>query len=219
MEIIADIKSFIARNFFYKYTLKKTHSSMNPPLTEMEWHEQGCPLPPPYTLKRRVMLDYKSLFKTKVFIETGTFMGDTTWAMSEYFDKLYTIEIDNKLFSMAVERFKDISKIKVVNGDGGTTLPIVLSNIQSDEVCLFWLDGHYSGSITGKGDSNTPILKEIESVYNHNINHIILVDDARLFVGKDDYPTLEYLKSFAMKLNSSLKFEVKEDIIRLTPNY
>jgi hypothetical protein len=216
--IINQIKNFVARTLFYKYFLKRAHLQMNPSLTEEEWREQGCTLPPPYTLKRRVMLEYKQQFNSEVFIETGTFMGDTTFEMSKYFDKLYTVEIDRKLFQTATERFKNLPKIKVFQGDGAEALPIVLSNVPKDEKCMFWLDGHYSGSVTGKGDSNTPILKEIEAVYQHNNNHVILIDDARLFVGKDDYPTLEFLKSYIAILHSSFNFEVKDDIIRITPS-
>lgn len=216
--IFKHIKNFVSRILFYKFFLKRAHSQMNPSITEEDWKKQGCPSPPPYTLKRKVMLEYKQQFNSEVFIETGTFMGDTTFEMSKYFDKLFTIEIDKKLFQTATKRFKNFPKIKVFQGDAAKILPILLSNISKDEKIMFWLDGHYSGVVTGKAEINTPILKEIDAIYQHNNNHVILIDDARLFVGKDDYPTLEFMKSYIAKLNSSFNFEVKDDIIRVGPS-
>ena len=88
-----------------------------------------------------------------------------------------------------------------------------------NERAIFWLDGHYSDGITAKGDLNTPILKELEAILSHNIkDHIILIDDARCFVGKDDYPTIEQLKNFVYKRNNNLKFEIEYDIIRIYAN-
>jgi len=51
---------------------------------------------------------------------------------------------------------------------------------------------------------------------NHkNCNeHIILIDDACLFVRENDYPTVEEMKNLVMSKCPDWTFEVRNDIIR-----
>lgn len=79
----------------------------------------------------------------------------------------------------------------------------------------FWLDGHYSGFETAKGDLETPVSSELESILRSKINHIILIDDARLFTGKNDYPSVEELKNYVLSKKNYYSFEVENDIIRI----
>ena len=52
----------------------------------------------------------------------------------------------------------------------------------SEERALFWLDAHYSGGDTAKGQSNTPVMSELEAILAYSRrNDIILVDDLRYF--------------------------------------
>jgi len=81
-----------------------------------------------------------------------------------------------------------------------------------------FLDGHYTGPHAGKGDLNTPILRELSAIAAHPVKrHVILIDDARLFIGRDDYPSLESLREAAVRLFPSACFEVADDIIRIYP--
>lgn len=64
------------------------------------------------------------------------------------------------------------------------------------EPAIFWLDGHYSGGVTAKGDKFCPIYEELEAILDSNFNHIIIIDDLRSFVGQDDYPTISELREF-----------------------
>jgi hypothetical protein len=81
---------------------------------------------------------------------------------------------------------------------------------------LFWLDGHYSGGITAKGPLDTPIVKELDSILNHSVTgHVILIDDARCFVGENDYPTIDELREILHTERPRWVFEVKDDIIRI----
>jgi len=56
----------------------------------------------------------------------------------------------------------------------------------------------------------------MQCILNHPraAEHVILIDDARLFVGKDDYPTLHALKQMVLTEQPNWNFEVKDDIIR-----
>ena len=47
---------------------------------------------------------------------------------------------------------------------------------------------------------------------------VILIDDARLFVGQNGYPTLEELKAYLSNANIKLDIKVEKDIIQIYPN-
>ena len=50
-----------------------------------------------------------------------------------------------------------------------------------------------------------------------NFNHVILIDDARLFNGKNDYPTLNALRTYINQKKPNYVFQVNYDIIRIVP--
>ena len=83
------------------------------------------------------------------------------------------------------------------------------------EPTLFWLDGHYSSGITAKTDKNTPILEELKTIFTSPYNHGILIDDARLFTGKEDYPSIDELCLLVKGYAPERTVEVADDIIRI----
>ena len=86
------------------------------------------------------------------------------------------------------------------------------------EPALFWLDGHYSGGATAKGDAGTPISLELEAILASPIkNHVVLIDDTRCcFAGMNGYPCIDELLKM-VRYHSHYDTEVSADIIRLTP--
>ncbi len=180
---------------------------------EREWIAKGRPSPPPHSIKQKIVLAYAKRFRPRLFVETGTFKGDMIDAVRHRFHRLYTIELDPALHERAVARFSDDSRITVLHGDSGDLMPRVLEHVQ--EPCLFWLDGHYSGGITARGPLETPILAELGSILAHRVpGHVLLIDDARLFVGKDTWPTLKELKTRILGAHADWVVEVRDDILR-----
>jgi hypothetical protein len=135
-------------------------------------------------------------------------------AVKNDFRQIYSIELQTELWERAKQKFAADKHITLLQGDSGEVLATVLAEL--DQPALFWLDGHYSGDITAKGELVTPIQKELEQIFAHTLaaQHVILIDDARLFVGKDDYPTLETIET-ATRANGYDNFEVDKDIIRI----
>lgn len=181
----------------------------------IKWRLRGKPVPPPYFIKHRFIKKINRKYKYKIFIETGTFIGDMIHYQIPNFEKLYSIELDENLFKQASKRFEKYKKVKVFKGDSGLLLPNLLKNeVKSPSV--FWLDGHYSGGNTAKGEKDSPIMDELNAIfYYHQKPSVILIDDARLFNGKYGYPLLEELKYYIS--NKSYTFKVLNDIIVLEP--
>ncbi len=170
--------------------------------------------PVPHEYKSAHIVRLAKMYGVKSFIETGTYQGRMVHALRHIFKKIYSIEIDKTLYTAAVERFKHYPYIKVIHGDSGVELRNILAN--NNERFIFWLDGHYSAGITGKSDLNTPIIKELKTIFNSGTKHIIAIDDARLFNGTDDYP--EYITIKQMANKNGYKSKIKKDIITLIPN-
>lgn len=114
------------------------------------------------------------------FIETGTFMGDTSHMASQIFNKVHTIEIFEPLYVQACQRFQN-TNVEVHLGDTTQVLPTILPNATQNVV--FWLDGHNSGPGTGVGQVDFPLLQECELIDKHFVGKeaLILIDDVRLF--------------------------------------
>ncbi|HEY2374039.1 MAG TPA: hypothetical protein VGH82_16080 [Gaiellaceae bacterium] len=180
-----------------------------------EWEQAGRPIPPPPEVKQHVLLEYTRRYGLGTFVETGTFLGDTAAAMEPHIDRLVTIEISPELAARARERFAAKRRVRIIEGDSGRVLPAILDELR--EPALFWLDGHFSGGITGRGDEDTPVRTELRAVLDHPLkSHVILIDDARDFTG-GDYPTLEEVAELVRTHGDDYSFDVRDDIIRLTP--
>ncbi|MGA3209331.1 MAG: hypothetical protein ABSE05_16105 [Syntrophales bacterium] len=178
------------------------------------WKLKGRPVPPPHIVKQEIVKSYAKRFNVNAFIETGTFMGEMIDAVVNTFSKIISIEFDSVLAQEAQNKFFLHSHVNVIHGDSGEVLPEVMAVI--NEPCLFWLDAHYSGSVTAKSDLETPIAKELGTLLDHPCSdHVILIDDAREFTGNNDYPILDKLRKMIMAKRPDLIMQVKDDIIRI----
>ncbi len=179
------------------------------------WIQSGKPVPPPHMVKQLAIKDAQQKYNCKVLVETGTYLGDMVEAQKNNFSRIITIELSIPLYEKAKRRFRRDQNVTLIQGDSGKVLNEVVKDL--NERAVFWLDGHYSSGITAKGDKVSPVYEELEILLNSQIkNHIILIDDARLFKGMGDYPAIEEVTGFVQSKNSSYRFEIKDDIIRFT---
>jgi hypothetical protein len=90
----------------------------------------------PYGIKENIYTYYSNF---PIAIETGTFKGEGTFKLSQYFKKVYTIELNKKLYNDANERFKNMPKIKCIYGHSTNELNklIHLTNYKKKGVCFF----------------------------------------------------------------------------------
>jgi hypothetical protein len=178
-----------------------------------KWEKEGKPIPPPHSVKQKVIHDYITKYGCEIFVETGTLHGDMIEAQKLFFNQLYSIELDKKLFKDAVNRFRYDRKIQIINGDSGKVMYELIKKI--NKRAIFWLDGHYSGTYTALGDLECPIYEELKAIFTSKIkNHIIIIDDARCFTGNNSYPSVLELKDFVLKYNSNYKMIIDTDSIR-----
>lgn len=199
----------IHSNFLYRKIKKFWHKKKF-----RKWTLSGKPIPPPHMVKQLTVKTYAAQFGIDIFVETGTYLGEMIGAVKYNFKKIYSIELGHELYENARKKFSKHKHILIVNGDSAEVLPEILMDMK--EPCLFWLDGHYSGGNTAKGEKETPIMEELKQICAHPVKkHVILIDDAREFTGKNDYPTLESLRIFIGARLPHHEFDVQDDIIRI----
>jgi len=164
-------------------------------------------------IKQDAISGYAKRFNCTILVETGTYLGDMVLAQKSNFDLIFSIEVDKDLYENAVHKFSKNGHINILFGDSGIVLKDLVPKLEARSI--FWLDGHYSGGISSKGQSDCPIVKELDAIFKNNeYDHVILIDDARLFIGEGDYPTLEFIKTKFLDYCSDYKMEVKDDIAR-----
>ncbi|WP_439493737.1 hypothetical protein [Bosea sp. (in: a-proteobacteria)] len=120
-------------------------------------------------------------FGITAFLETGTYRGDTLATVRGVFSRLVSIELSTEFALAAQNRFASDPAIEIIQADSAQGLERAFDAI-GDAPALIWLDAHYSGGPTAKGDGNTPILAEVSQILERRSGlDIVLIDDARLF--------------------------------------
>lgn len=156
------------------------------------------------------------------FVETGTFQGATAKAMSSRFAEVYTVEASPELYQAAAQSLAAFPNINCMQGGSVDRLPEILGRL--DGPAIFWLDAHWCGQGTGLIESECPLLKELELIYSHRADHVVLIDDARLFLEKpqpphraEDWPSFTDICNFATRVQPMPIIQLLGDVIFLGP--
>lgn len=173
--------------------------------------------PVPQLIKHKIIRDLADKYSIKTLVETGTYLGNMINTNKNYFEKIFTIELNKKLYWRAKRKFVKYKHIIVKQGDSARLLPYILKMIQNP--VIFWLDAHYSGGITSRGKIETPIISELKTILkNPLLYNILLIDDALCFNGQNGYPTIEIIKEIILKKNNNYNISVKNNIIHIIPH-
>jgi hypothetical protein len=176
------------------------------------WASRDFSVPCPRFVKDSVLRRVNLTEAT--WVETGTFLGETTQLLAEISKRVFTIEPEPTLYEKARERFAANPKVSVINDISENALPLVLQGL-SGNVCL-WLDGHYSGGITFRGPNDTPLVQELNEIQRHLQRFtatVVAIDDIReCEKGYESrgYPGLDNLVDWAR--TNGLDWHIEYDI-------
>jgi len=149
-------------------------------------------------LKSSFLKKMAELFEVDIFIETGTWRGDTLNNAKNYFKQLYSVEKRKTTYLETVKRFRNKNSIYLFCDDSPNFLSKILPTI--DERIIFWLDAHDS-------IDSTAILQEIEEIKKHCTKlPIILVDDIVDFARSNSYPSVQKLKNAILSIDKDYQF-------------
>jgi hypothetical protein len=163
-----------------------------------------------------VIKSYLRAYHLNCFVETGTHLGDTLADVAQNQSvRSISIELADEYFQTAQERFAKYTNVSLFHGDSGKLMPQIVAELK--QPTLFWLDGHYSGGLTAKGDLETPISEELQTILRSPVKGpVILIDDIRCFDGNHDYSYLDQLLA-VIRTDGRYQVEISADILRLTP--
>lgn len=191
--------------------IQNTYVSFKKKYQISEWNKRGQNIPVPHAIKQELIIRYKNKHKINTLVESGTYFGDMVWAQRNNFDKIYSIELNKDLSEFSQKRFKRNKHIEIIFGDSGKIMPILIEELS--QKTLFWLDGHFSAGITSRGDKDCPIAEEMKAILSSNIEHVVLISNARCYTGQRDYPSLEGLSQFILQSSPESKIHVENDCI------
>ncbi len=181
----------------------------------IKWYLAGRPDPAPDPIKHRIIRRLGKKHGLKTFIETGTAGGLMVKAVRRTFSKIISIELFDELYENAKKMFADDKNITIIHGDSGEKLIELLPQIT--EPVFFWLDAHYSGEGTAKAAIETPIVKELLTIFaRKNKKDVIMIDDARCFDGTHDYPTIKEIRELVAK-QERFSFKIIRDMMVIEP--
>ena len=189
---------------------------MDPRRHIRKWGRNGFAMPAPSQVKWSVLERYGH--PTGIWVESGTFLGDTARHLATTAAHVYTIEPSPALAIRARERFAEVPNVTVVEGLSEECLVAVLELV--DGPLSLWLDGHYSEGVTFQGPRDTPIREELAALSPHleRLGQVtVLIDDARCFdpaiEAYAQYPPRDWLVHWA--LANDLTWTIEHDIFAM----
>ena len=179
------------------------------------WKLRGEPPRAPHLVKQRAVREYARRFGLRTLVETGTYYGEMVAAMRREFDHIYSIEFDVQLAAQAQKKFAAWRNVTILAGKSEEELPKLVPTLTAP--CLFWLDAGYYGWAGAQGQESR-IRRELDAILSHRLKgHVILIDDARGFNTLDGAASLPDIERYVLAKYPAHTFEVKHDIVRITP--
>jgi hypothetical protein len=178
------------------------------------WADRQYAAPSPTKVKHQVIL--RNGIPNAIWIETGTYKGDTSKILAKNAQQVFTLEPAEILYEAAASRFKAIPNINVIFGSSEEVFPNLLPKV-SGEV-NFWLDGHYSTGITYQGQQDCPLIEELIQIEKNISNFsqlVIMIDDIRYCINPKihqftGYPKIDFFVDWAK--NNDLYWHIEHDI-------
>jgi len=122
---------------------------------------------------------YPEFKNCKIFVETGTFKGGTVKEMSPFFEKIYTVEYSERLYT-ELKKINLPVNIESHRNNSEDFLKKILPSLKGQKI-IFFLDAHWAGIETGFYQEDCPLLKELKVIKENCNDNLIIIDDYNKF--------------------------------------
>jgi hypothetical protein len=201
-------------NFFEKkfWLIKNLRSLKN-------WHKRNFRSPSPSFIKLKILNSEN--MDNCLWIETGTYYGETTYFLSKIAKKVISVEADERLFNLASYKFKLFRNVEIFLSKSEEILEKILIKEKDFKNLCIYLDAHLcidhikKIDTFGSKNTSTPIVKELEIIEKNlkNFKSIkIFIDDIRLFnLNYHNYPNINEIVDWCKK--NQLQWTIEQDIL------
>lgn len=125
-------------------------------------------------------------YNVQLFVETGTYHGNTALWAAEHFKTVITIEASPEIYAQVIATHSQVKNVKFLYGHSKEQLATLVPSM--NEPCIFWLDSHWCGGVSYGESDECPLLEELLIINRSDQDHFILIDDARLFLNPPPPP-------------------------------
>lgn len=112
-------------------------------------------------------LELSKKFNLNTFFETGTYHGETSKIVSQYFEKVITVENNPDFYNIATNTLKNISNCNSYLGSSPEIMNQYLK--ENDSSVFFFLDAHWYDYL--------PLLDELKTIKEKNLLPVIAIHD------------------------------------------
>ena len=141
-----------------------------------------------FSLDLNLVKNLKKVLPLDIFVETGTFEGETIEYVKDLFSEIHSVELAEEYYSRVKNRFQSNSDIHLYLDSSEKFLKKIHPVLKEKSV-LYWLDAHWCVADKTAGEkSQCPLLDELVSIKSLNKKSIIIIDDARLFIAPPPSP-------------------------------
>jgi hypothetical protein len=154
-------------------------------------------------------------------IETGTYRGSGTRRLAALFPRVITIEISEQLAAAAGRALADSPGVEVRHG---SSREVLRSVVDGSQPTFYWLDGHWSGGVTGGKEDECPVLGELDAIRVGHADDVVVIDDARLFLAPpppphdaSQWPTMAELVDAIGRAKPGNEVLVAHDVVVAVP--
>lgn len=201
-------------NFLYNkfWVIKNLRSLKN-------WYKRDFRAPSPSFIKLKILNSEN--MDNCLWIETGTYYGETTYFLSKIAQKVISIEADERLFNLASRKFKLLNNVKIYLSKSEEILEKILLKEKNLQNLCIYLDAHLCKDhiknidTFGSRNNSTPIVQELKIIQKNlkNFKNIkIFIDDIRLFTSNyHNYPNINEIIDWCK--SNQLKWTIEQDIL------
>jgi len=177
-----------------------------------------------FSLDEALLSFLKARLSLEVFVETGTFRGDTLALARRHFPRCESVELSVEYHAQAKQRFAGVDGVELACGPSPDFLRERRKRHQAART-LFWLDAHWcAAEVAGGADSQSPLLAELSAIERLHPDSVLLIDDARLYLCAPpkphrlgDWPDLDEILRALISLSATHRIVVLNDVIVFYP--
>jgi hypothetical protein len=179
----------------YHYELALESSGAD--LGHEDQHKQSILSQPKFLSKALLACHFGIATQCRGVIETGTYLGSSSYVFSGVFQSVDTIEADPLLHESSKKWLGETTKnVSCHLGNSALVLARLLN--QRREKHLIFLDAHYSFGPTSNEYGACPLVDELKVLMSSAHPSTIVIDDCRC-MGTPGYPSLEEIFSLIPK--------------------